>query len=811
MSHDLRHALRSLAKRPGYTLAILLILALGIGSITAIYSVTDAVVLRPLPYPQTERLMYFYETFRTDGSTSSVAYLDWEEWRSKNRTFEEIAASAFWMQLNMTGGEQPTRVRVNFVSPGYFKILAAQPALGRFFTTEEDRLPPGPPVAVVSHAFWQRQLEGRREAIGLPLTLNEQPVTVIGVMSPRFEDLSMHTEMWLPVTSVATLMNPSFIEARGNRWLHPVGRLKPGVTVEQARQDLEGIARSLSERFPENKDIGMRFEPVSNMIFNFLDLRTSTLALLAAAALLLLICCINVANLLILRITERARESALRLALGSGNVRLMMPLVLENLILSVVGGLLGLLLGYWGIQALLAFGPLELPRFATISMNGRVVVAMLVVSIATGLVLSFLPLLRSRKVALRDTLAGGGRGSSSGTGFARKALIVAEVALALVLLTIAGLMAKSVYLLIRDDVGVDMKRLAILRVSLEHSQYVPPPLRDQFARRLLERIQAIPGVEQAGIWAPGIPGVSADYGSDMLPDLPPGSAQRDPVYVRRHHISPGAIRDLGITLLKGREFGDRDVIGQPRVALVSETLARETWPDQDPIGKRLQSVASQNWYEIVGMVADVRHGGRTWEAIEPFRRDIYLPFFQAPEFSVTLFVRTQGEDFQGIGNSLRQAVAGLDPTVPTYQLSTLAEMRRGEEGQYRFRAFLVTLFGILALVLTGIGIYSVLAYAVSQRTREIGIRSALGADRGGIVRLILKQGAALVAIGLGLGLVLAFAVRKSLASLLYGVSPNDPWTLAAILVVLALLCLGAITIPARRAARVDPVVALRVD
>lgn len=817
LSQDLKYVLRSLVKRPGFTLAILLILALGIGATTAIFSVTDAIVLRPLPYPDPDRLMYFYESYiGQEADTSSVAYLDYIEWKERNKSFEEMAASAFWLRLNLTGREQPERVHVNFVSANYFKVLSAQPLLGRGFQPDEDRAPAGAPVAVLANGFWKRYFGGDPNVLGKTVSLNEHPVTVVGVLPESFHDLSKDTEIFLPVTSSAVLMSPSYLESRPNRWLHPVARLKPGVTMEQAKADLDAIAASIAERYPENQGIGAKFEPVSRMIFNFLDLRTSTLAMMIAAALLMLICCINVANLLILRSMERQREIALRLTLGSSHLRLVRQLVVESLALALLGGALGLFLGYIGTRILVRVSALDLPAFAEITVNPRVVAMSLLVSVAMGLIFGLLPAMRSRKADLRESLTqGAAQAGGARRDVGRRLLIVAEVALALVLLLNAGLMVKSFNELRGDQVGVDSDHLLVMRMDLDSPRYTERETRRVFADELLERARNLPGATASGLWGPGVPGAEAHFGFDLLPEVSEtADTQEEARFVRRHHITPGALKDLGITLRKGREFTAADTADQPRVAVVSETMAREFWPGQDAIGKRFKPAlppgAPEIFVTVVGITADVRHGGRVWESQEPFARDVYIPLAQSPERQLTLWLRTE-QDAATLGPELRRLVQSIDPNLPVFDLSTMAERRHTEEAQFRFRAILVTLFAVVALVLTSVGIYTVLAYAVSQRTREIGIRSALGAQNRDVLGLIMSQGLVLFVAGAIIGLAGAAFSRRLVSTLLYGITPNDPSTWIAILAVLAAVTLVAIYIPARRALKVEPVVALKYD
>ncbi|HEX2225234.1 MAG TPA: ABC transporter permease, partial [Thermoanaerobaculia bacterium] len=810
---DLRYAMRSLTKRPGFTLAIILILALGIGATTAIFSVTDAIILRPLPYPEADRLMFFYESLiGEDADTSSVAYLDYVEWKQRSTSFEEMAASASWLRLNLNGGERPERVHVNFVSTNYFKLLGAEPLLGRTFLLEED-IPSRSPVAILTNGFWKRYYGGDPEILGKTLSLNERPVTIVGILPEDFHDISQDTEIFLPVTSISVLISPTYLENRPSRWVHPVARLKRGVTTEQARAELDAIAASLAERFPENRGIGAKFEPVSEVIFEFEDLRTSTLVMMIASSLLMLICCINVTNLLILRSMERQREIALRLTLGSSHVRLVRQLAMEGMILALLGGVVGIFLGFAGTRLLVRASALDLPNFAAITVNTRVVAVALLISLVTGVIFGLLPALRSRKVDLRESLQQGAAQSSGGPRreLGRRLLIIAEVALALVLLLNAGLMVKSFSALRQDRVGVDSENLLVLRMNLDSPRYAEREARSFFAEELMTRAANFPGASAVGIWGPGVPGAEAHFGLDLLPEVSEtADTEQEARFVRRHHITPGALRALGITLRKGREFTPADVAGQQRVAIVSETMAREFWPGQEAIGKRFKPALPPGSPEVlvtvVGIAADVRHGGRVWEARGLFPRDVYLPLAQSPERQLTLWIRTE-QDAATLGPELRKLVQSIDPNLPVFDLATMAERRFEEEAQFRFRAILVALFAVVALVLTSVGIYTVLSYAVSQRTREIGIRSALGAQHRDVLGLVISQGLVLFAVGAVIGLVGATFSRKLVSSLLYGITPNDPSTWALILAVLAAVTLVAIYIPARRALKVEPVIA----
>lgn len=813
LKEDLRYAFRSFARTPGYTLVVLLTLALGIGGTTAVFSFANAALLRPMPFPEADRLVAIFSGSAQTTPYETSSYLDVMDWRKQMTSFEEVACFANWRELNLTGGDEPVRVLTGVVSPNYLPMLGIRPHLGRLFLPEEDRVPDGHPVVLLSHDLWEGSFGGDPGIIGRQIHLNDAPYTVVGVLPERFRDIASHGEvdLWVPLMMAPSIFAPSnVLEDRRNRWLSTTARLKPGVTIEEAQAELEVVTQRLVRQYPEtNEGWSSHVAPFSVYLFQHRDINRSTLILIIGAGFVLLIGCVNIANLLIVRAATKHKEFALRLALGASRGRLIRQSLTESALLALTGGALGVLLAHWSLRFLFASSPIPMPNYIEVDIDGRVLAAVALVSILCGLSFGFAPAFSSSRVNLRGSLSEGGqKGTSTGRSsrVSRNALIITEVALAMVLLMGALLMIRSFLVFRGTGMGFETKNLLLAQTELSNLKYGNPQAQRNLYPLLVEKLRTIPGVLSAGLWGPERPGLSWAVGEILQEGRSP---EEERVRAWVHRITPESLDVLGIPLVKGRKFTNQDVDGTPLVVLVSESLARIAWPGQDPIGKRFsRGTPDAPWMTVVGVVADARHRGRVAEYHDP--KDIYMPFDQRPMTRLTLFVRTAGAPAQ-IAGPLRQAVKEIDPGITLFNLRTMDELQADEEDETRFYAKLMGFFAFIALVLAAIGIYGVLSYSVAHRTHEIGIRIALGARRQKVFSLIGGQAMRLVLVGLLLGLTGTFALTRIISSLLYEVEAFDPVNFAAISAVLMLVAVGAIYFPVRRALKVDPVVALRQE
>jgi putative ABC transport system permease protein len=807
---DLKYAARLLAKRPGFTAAVALTLALGIGANTTVFSVVNAVLLRPLPIPEPDRVVRVFETSRREVvERRPASYPDFVDWREQNTVFEHIAAFDS-VAFTLTGGEEAVRVAGEMVSPSYFPLLGVQPVLGRTFLEEEDRGPSGSPVALVGHGLWQSRFGGRPDILGAAVKLSDRDYTIVGVMPQGFRGVTDDAELWVPFTSgaAARQMGPA-LERRGARWHDTIARLAPGVGVEAARREMDAIAGRLEQAFPDtNASRGVLLVAIGEETFG--EIRPALLLLLGAVGFILLIACANVANLLLVRMTARRRESAIRAALGAGRWRLVRQYLAESLLLSLLGGALAAILSVWGVEALVAVSPVEFPSFVDASPDAKVLGFTLAVAALTGLVSGLTPALQAAGSDLTEALKEGARGLGSGArNRLRSGLVVAEIALAMLLLVGAGLVVRSLERIVAVDPGFDPENAVTVSVSLPARQYQSEAAA-AFADRLLERARALPTVEAAAV-ASDVPleGSTSAMFATVEGYVPASPADELRVYT--HEVSPGFFAALGVPLKAGRDFGAGDTAGSPRVAVISEAMARRFWPNDDPVGKRLKpgrSTSEGEWLSIVGVVGDVKHRGLPDNPNgDP---DVYTPFAQEPGTGFNLVLRTAG-DPAAVYAALRKEIQALDADVPVYDMNPMSELVRRETARSRFSALLMSVFAALALALAAVGIYGVMSSAVAQRTHEIGVRMALGARRGDVIRIVVGQGMALTLAGVGVGLGLALALTRVMSGLLYGVSASDPLTYAGVAGVLAVVALAACLIPARRASRVDPMVALRYE
>lgn len=804
IARDLRHGFRSLANTPAWTAVALATLALGIGANSAIFSVVDTVLLRPLPYEEAHELIFVHESTPQLGNMS-VSYPNFQDFQDRNASLDGLGAYNY-LSLNWTGAERPQVLRGARVSAGLFPSLGVDPARGRGFLPEEDRVG-GRRVALLSHSFWRERLGSDPAAVGSTLRLNDEPFQVVGVMPEgfRFPPFQAQVDLWVPIEQWAE----QWLESRGSHpGIYLVGRRADGASLEEARGDLERIAAALGQEYPDtNADNGVVVTDLHEEVVE--EARPALLVLSAAVALVLLIACANVANLLLVRATARNRDLAVRTALGAGRWRLVRQVVAESLILAAGGGALGLLVAAWGRAGLVALVGDEVPRLAQAGLDLRVLGFTAALALGTALLFGPGPALLATRGELAPALKEGARGGvGSGRHRARSLLVVAEVALALVLLVGAGLLLRSLDELLSASPGLDVDGVLTASVSLPESRYPDGGDQHAFLERLLERAGALPGVESATAVMPlplGGDGWQTSYHVEGTPPPEPGAG----LLTDFARVSPGYFRTLGIPLLRGRGFTEADRDGAVPVVVVDETFAEIAWPGDDPLGKRLKLNgydSDEPYLEVVGVAGHVKNYGVDRDS----RRQLYIPFAQNRMCFFTVALRTSGEPGT-LAGPLRQAVAEVDPDQPLASVRTLASYRAEGAFEQRLLSTLLGVFAAVALGLAAVGLFGVLAASVAERTHEIGLRMALGAGGGEVLRLVVARGMALTGIGLAAGFAGSAGVVRLLGGVLYGVGPADPATFALVPVILAAVALAACWLPARRAAAVDPMVTLRSE
>ena len=800
MLSDLRFALRQLAKAPGFTAVALLTLALGIGACTAIFSVVNGVLLRPLDYPQPEQLAILRETNLPEFSEFSVSPPNFLDWEKQLKSFRHLAAAA-GAPLNLTGDGEPQRLIGVKATAHYFEVYGVQPVLGRTFLPEEDA-PGKDKVVVLSHPLWQRVFGGAADVLGRSLQLNGEPYTVIGVTPPGFVSQNK-TDAWVPMAFAA---DETANDNRGAHYLNVTGRLKPGVSAGQADAELKVLSAQLAKQYPDsNKGWGAFVMPL--LEYSVKDARRVIYILLGAVGCVLLIACANVANLLLARATARHREISIRAALGAGRARLIRQLLTESVLLALAGGGAGLLLARWGLDLLLALAPANLPRTADIHLYGTVLAFSLALSVATGLVFGLAPAWLAARTDVNEALKQGSRGSTEGgaRGRLRSLLVVLEVAFALLLLAGAGLLGRSFERLAHVNPGFIPEDATVIRLTLPAKKYAQPASQVAFADALLARLSALPGVKAAGL-THALPLVG-DWVLGFTIDGRPPVAPSDQPNTNYYAVTPDYFRAMGIRLVRGRLFNERDDAKAPHVALINETLARQYFPHEDPIGKRINITnGPDTWREIVGVVADVTQYGLD----RATTNQSYEPYAQKPYTGLNIVIRTEGPTGALLA-ALRPAVYAVDKDQPVGSILALEDILADSIARQRFATLLLGVFSAVALVIAAVGIYGVMAYNVTQRTGEIGIRLALGAQPRDVLRLVFAQGGKLVGLGLLLGLAAALAGGRLLESMLYKTSPYDPVTLGAITLLLGAVAALACLLPARRATKVDPMIALRAE
>jgi predicted permease len=805
MFQDLRYGARMLLKNPGFTVIAALTLALGVGANTAIFSVVNAVLLRPLPYSEPERLVQAWVT-----NPKAVRWGDWVchpdflDWRELNTVFDEIGACRTWA-FNLTGNDFPEALSGAYVSASLFRVLGVKPILGRTFLDEEDRLGNNR-VAVIGHGLWQRRFGANPSLIGKTIQVDGESHIVVGVMPPDFDFHWIRKPRGVWSDILIPHGPPSELQDRGSFNYRVVARLKRDVTIEQAQANMDAIARGIAERAPERKGMGVKVMSLQRKAT--MDAQPALLMLSVAIGLVLLIACGNVANLLLAQSDVRRHETAIRGALGASPARLVRQRLTESMLLGLLGGGAGLLLAYLAVHFIVKLGP-NLPRLEQASIDLRVLAATLSLSLATGLLFGTFPALRSSRLDPNNALKRGGRGITRGDGASlRSTLLVGEMALALMLLVSAGLLIRSFLLLQSVESGFDPTRILKAWLFLPEKQYPTPRQQAQFFRQVVELIQSLPEVEAAGV-SSSLPLYSTDNGSFLIEGQPAPQPNDSVVDADRPKITPDYFRVMGIRVLRGRAFTWKDDESSPEVAIVNEGMARRYWPGEDAIGKRVSINYRDGrpvWRQIVGIVNDVKHDGLTAAA----RPQIYVPTMQLTWSGAILAIRAKG-DPAALASTIRQQVAAIDRNQPVLHIGTMEEVLSDSVADRRFQMTLLAIFAAVALILSATGVYSVMAYAVARRTHEMGIRLALGARGRDVLKLVLGQGMRLALAGMGIGLAAAFGLTRLMRGLLFGVDALDPLTFIAVPLLLAGVALIACYVPARRAMRVDPLTSLRSE
>ncbi|HSB12422.1 MAG TPA: ABC transporter permease [Blastocatellia bacterium] len=794
---DIRYGVRTLLKNRGFTAIAVLALALGVGANTAIFSVVNAVLLRPLAFEQSDRLVMVWEKRMQLGRVrNSVSPPDFADWRAQNQVFEDMAAYVN-QGFNLGASAEPERIQGSGVSPSLFSILRAQPPLGRFFAPDEDK-PGSNPVVIISSGLWQRSFASDPEIIGKTIKLSDRPHTVIGVTAPDFVFPNRRTEVWVPL-----MLSPDDANNRGGHNLTVVARLKPGVDLQQAQADMESIAAQLEQQYRVNTGHGVNVFSLYEEVVA--GARPALLVLLGAVAFVLLIACANVANLLFARSAVRQKEIAIRTALGAKRSRVVRQLLTESMLLALAGGLIGVLLALWGLDLLLAVGENSIPRAKEIKLDGWVLGFSILVSVATGLIFGLLPALQASKPDLNEALKEGGRSGSAGfrRNRTRSLFVIAEVAICLVLLIGAGLMIRSFARLLNIGPGFNPENVLAVNVAPSGSQYRDAASIGNYYQQALARLSSVPGVQSAAAVA-ALP-MAGNFGGRYFsiegrPPQPAGQGFNANINL----ATPGYFKTMNIPLLEGRDFDDRDALGAPDVVILNSETVRRFWPDESPIGQRVS--VDNSMRTVVGVVGDVKQSGLDIDT----RPEMFYPCYQMPVPFATFVVRTSGGP-AATASAVRDAMQEVNRELPLYNIKTVNEVLSDSVAPRRLNMLLLGILAGLALVLAAVGLYGVISYSVSQRTREIGIRMALGASHKSVLRLVVGHGMVLALIGVAIGLIASFFLTRLMSTMLFGVSPTDPITFAAISVLLIAVSAVASLVPARRAMKVDPMVALRYE
>jgi putative ABC transport system permease protein len=801
---DLRYALRSVFKQPVFSAVVVLTLALGIGANTAIFTVVNAVVLRPLPFQNADRLAMIWTTKDTN-QEQPLSFADFNDLKNQTKSFSAVGAASPLWNFTLTGGPEPEPLQGMYVSANMFELLRVAPERGRNFSGDEDRIG-GAPVAIISHSLWERRFGADQNIVGKPITLSGVTGTVIGVMPASFQLLDPAAEVWVPLSQ-----NQFASSARNVRLLSAVARLADDLKPAAANSELSTIAASWAAQYPDsNGGVGMRVVPLHQQVTG--KFRPALLLLLGAVSLVLLIACANIINLMLVRSAARQKEIAVRAALGAARRRLLRQLLTESITLSLIGGAAGVLLGSWGVQALLALNPIPLPPYNQIRLDFTVLGFTLAASVITGILFGIAPAWQTLKFDLHTALKEGGRASIADSGQRRLSslLVIAETAMAMVLLIGAGLLLKSFAHLLDVKPGFVTENVLTMQVGLPNASYREPQKRAAFLQQLERSLSGAPEVASVG-FVTRLPLMSALNNVTTFLAIEGREvpvAERPEIDFRR--ASTGYFQTMGIPLLKGRLVTEQDITNNTGAVVINDAMAKRFWPGEDPVGKRISTATSSGqqtqWQTIVGIVGSVRHLGLD---VEP-RPELYYHTNSNPPFGPVVVIRTTG-DPQRVISLARAKVRELDRDVPISNVNTMEQLVAQSVAQRRFGMFLVGIFAALALVLAVVGIYGVVSYSVAQRTNEIGVRMALGASTTDVLKLVLKQGMTLALIGVGVGLAGTFAVTRLMIALLFDVKPTDVATFATVSVGLILVALLACYVPARRAMKVDPLVALRYE
>jgi putative ABC transport system permease protein len=807
-----------LLKNPAITFVVILALALGIGANTAIFSVVNAALLRPLPYDQADQLVFLNERSQTMDEMS-ISYPNFTDWRNQNHVFEKIGVYNR-DSYNLTGAGEAERILTAQASADFFSALRVNAEIGRVFTNDEDK-PGATPVVVLSYALWQRRFGGQTSVLNQQLTFNARSYTVIGVMPAGFQ-IPTRVEMWVPVGQLAG--DPNWQQRGNHPGLYGVARLRPGATMQQAEADMENVAVNLEKQYP-NSNAGSRVRVRPLLEIYVSDMRGTLWVLFGAVAFVLLIACANIANLLLARASARQKEMAIRTAMGAGRWRIARQLLTESVLLALVGGSLGLLVARWGIELILFISPNAIPRSKEIGLDWRVLSFTIGVSVLTGILFGLVPALQAGDVDVHETLKETGRGTTR-RHWLRSSLVVVEVATTMVLLIGAGLMIRSFYRLQNVNPGFSYEHLTSFNMTLPEKKYTNEEQRGEFFRRLVENIRSLPGVETAAA-ASGLPLGNNGWQTSFLVDGRPVPPRSETPLMEACTVTPDYFRAMNIPLLRGRYFttqdnrsflagrdlskldeGDRLIAGV-NVIIVDEEFAKRYWPNEDAVGKRIKlgNEATSPVLDVIGVVGRVKMDGLNQDS---HRVQGYFAFAQMPVPGMGVIIKAAGDPTQLVA-SARSQVAAIDPDQPIYGIRTMNEIRADSVAPERLNLTLLSLFAGIALVLAIVGIYGVMSYSVTQRTHEIGIRIAIGAQPRDVFRMIVGQGMMLALIGIGIGLIGAFALTRLMATMLFGVRPTDPATFAVIAVLLTGVALVACFVPGRRATKVDPIESLRYE
>jgi putative ABC transport system permease protein len=800
---DVRYAARNLFRRPGFTIIAVITLALGIGANTAIFSAINALLLKPLPFPELDRVVAVWDKLPSRGvQRNEVTVANYLDWQSQTQSFEQLALYRWW-SANLTGIDPPERIQGFLVTANFLDTTGMKPIMGRNFLPEENQPGKGA-VAVITHSLWQRRFGGDPNILNKKITINSITRTVVGVMPERF-NFPKGAEVYAPLP-----MTPELMKSRGDHSYYVLGRLKPGASIPGAQAELDNITARLEQQFPEtNKGWGATIFPIVADTVRTYD--TALWIMMGAVGFVLLIACANVANLMLARASGRKKEIALRTALGASRWRIVRQLLTESLIVALIGGALGVLIGFWGIDALRAANPAEASRFAPgwyqLGINAPVLLFTLGLSVVSGIVFGLVPALQASRTNLNDSLKEGGRQTSASSHRLRSSLVVFEFALSLVLLVGAGLLTRSFLALVKTDPGFNPDHVLTMNLMLPAAKYKDQPARAAFYNDLVQRVKTQPGVESAAV-VNYLPLGGANSSDSYLVEGEPEPAPGDENDGRYRVATPDYFRTMGISIVRGRGFTDQDKAGAPPVVIVNEAFVRKHWPGADPIGKRIRfygPLERAPWMQVVGVIADVKHELNL--AVTP---EYYLPHAQNPWNAMVLVAKTSVEP-GSLAGALRQQVWAIDKDQPVFDVKTMQEVRSTSVAVYSFSSVMLGIFAFVALLLASIGIYGVMAFAVTQRTQEIGIRIALGARSVDVLKLVVKHGMKLALLGMVIGLAGSWAVTRFIEKLLVGVEATDLLTFSVVSVCLLVAAFVACYLPARRATKVDPLVALRYE